>query len=400
MKSQLTVGVLGLGKLGLPLALVAAEAGHRVFAWDVDADVRTSVQQRRVHIDEPLVEGMLHDLDVKIAAPGFLAEVADVIAIVVPTPSRSDGTFDDTLVRDAIESLPVPAGPLLATGYKVINLVSTVSPGTCEELAKLAESRGYGFVYTPTMIALGSVVHDLQQAEVQILGHRNAADAVAATEFWRAIAPDTPIVPMSLTSAEIAKLGSNLFSTLKISYFNLLGQWCSRLPNTDVEDVVAALRHRSHIGTELTTPGAGFGGPCLPRDTLAAAAAGLELGTLVHELNREHLTFVAQEVIGAYVAQHGDGARTFAVLGREYKDGANHRIVSFGDRLHDWLVDLYALEPAHVKEADVVVIALPLRKINLCNELKPGTVVYDVWRTHRYLQQCSDITYHALGVTT
>src|SRR5262245_32661533 len=163
----MTVGVIGLGKLGLPYALTLAAAGEHVLVWDHDADVRAAVASGKSHIDEPGVQHLLDTVRLEVMlTPDAMAKRAHTIFIVVPTDSLPDGSFDDSHVVDAVESLDVRRPLTLA-------LVSTVSPGTLTGvLAPLVKNicRDAELVYVPTLIALGTVIHDLEQPDVQIVG--------------------------------------------------------------------------------------------------------------------------------------------------------------------------------------------------------------------------------------
>jgi UDPglucose 6-dehydrogenase len=395
--------VLGLGKLGLPLALVLAEAGHEVHAWDADPKVRDSLTAKTgptaPHIDEPDVEALLTSNSLHITPPALLGNLAEVVFVVVPTPSRSGGTFDASLVETALQTLGVAPRRRTRTA---VALVSTVSPGTGTHLAALCAKLELRYVYAPVMIALGSVVHDLRHPEFQIIGYdenggqeaRLAARNVA--DVLRSICRGT-FAPrfMNYSSAELAKLASNAFATMKISFANLLARMCEE-HGGDVDDVTEVLGMRSFIGPRLLTAGAGYGGPCYPRDTLAFdAAGGAPLGRTVDMLNRDHARWVVGRAIATAVAT-GSALRTYCVLGRGYKEGSNYRIESFGDAVANRLSDHYCLSAATSKDADVVVIALPLREFELCGHLKPGAVVVDLWRAHPDLADCP-VTYLPLG---
>jgi UDPglucose 6-dehydrogenase len=389
-----TVGVLGLGKLGLPLALTFAEAGHRVLTWDVDDVARQAVIDKVMHIDEVHVPELLQAYPLELVPPSFIAEMADIVFVIVPTPSIADGSFDDSYVRNAITSL------IGARGHgPIVSVISTLSPGSCRRLAQFAHAHDMQFVYTPTMIALGSVVHDLREAEMQIVGHgpshNDRRSGLLAAAVMKSVAGNTPQAFMSYESAEITKIASNAFSTLKIAFFNTLGQICGEVPGADVDEVCDGLRLRGHIGTKLTTPGAGFGGPCFPRDTSAFAAIGHserhELGHIIHELNEDHVRYVSRMAVDLR-----PDARTFAILGREYKDGSNYRIESFGDQLAEQLTK-YGLTAVASIDADVVIIAMPLKKIDLCGKIHHKSVVIDLWRTHGYLAECPHVTYVPFG---
>lgn len=383
------VGVLGLGKLGLPLALVLAAAGHEVLTWDVDANVREAVQSRKALIDEPRVVGMLQQYELEMIQPTQLAKRADVVFVIVPTPSRDDGEFDPAAVLNAIQALR--AG---GKRHLVVGVISTVSPGTCRhQLLPLIESYGLQLIYCPVVIALGTVVRDLRNPELQIIGHETDVHVgeLVVSNVLRTIAPHTVQCPMSFESAELTKLSGNVYSAFKVSFANLTGQLCE-IYGGDVDEVLGALALHHRIGPVSLTAGAGYGGPCWPRDVRAFTAAGGKLGTVVEGMNQEHLRWILRKVLTVVKR-----SSSFAIIGRAYKDGTNYRIDSFGDQLSD-LLTTRGLTNVGVREADVVVIAQPLRGLNLCDSFKPNAAVIDLWRTHRYLDSCDGVRYLPFGV--
>lgn len=383
----MSVGVIGLGKLGLPFALTLAQAGYHVLVHDADDDVLRAIAGRRSHIDEPGVQDMLEQFTLERVVPVLMSRQAHVIFIVVPTPSKEDGTFDDSLVLQAIGSL----GEAPRDRRRVVAVVSTLSPGFTKSVKPFVELLRYRLVYAPTLIALGTVIHDLTQPDVLLVGGENVTANVDVSTILRAAAPTAPIVYTDLESAAIAKLASNAFVTMKIAFANCLAQLCDRYLG-DVDDVTEMLGHNQRIGPKSLTAGAGFGGPCFPRDTRAFYAAGARLGHVVDELNAEHLTYVADVVFNK---ASGPTRFNFTVLGHSYKDGSNYRIESFGDMLHAELVRRGAY-PVAAQDADAVIIAQPLRDTKL-TVLKKGAVVFDLWRTHRYLDANTDIHYVPLG---
>lgn len=395
------VGVVGLGKLGLPFALTFARAGADVLVWDEADDVRRAVENRHAHIDEPHVQKMLESYTLKILEPREMMKSADVIFIIVPTPSLANGSFDHSHVLAAIEAL--------GEGNAVIAVVSTLSPGTLTHvLVPLVRKRGLALVYTPTLIALGTVVHDLTNPDVLIIGHDGSGFAAShALVALRVIARNAPAKVTDYESAAIAKLASNVFVTMKIGFINSVAQLCD-LHNANVDDVTFMLGHNKRIGPKSLTAGAGFGGPCFPRDAAAFAVAGGELGDAVLELNESHLTYVVNRIVAllrdvrdpfecnTYVSVRDS---TFTVLGRAYKEGAAYRIESFGDRIADALTKLGMLD-VRVETADVVVIAQPLKARDLSDLVKPGAIIYDLWRRHGYLAALPNVTYVRLGRPT
>jgi UDPglucose 6-dehydrogenase len=386
---MLNIGVIGLGKLGLPYALTHAESGNTVYGWDHDEKVRAAVDAGESHINEPNIPEMLSRHTVTITPPNEMTKRCDVIFIVVPTPSERNGSFSDNHVRDAIRSLPL-------AGSCVVSIVSTVSPGSFTgryALQELTERRGYKLFYTPTLIALGSVVNNLMYPDVQIVGGNEMPLPRKLHQALASITRTDPgILVMSYESATIAKLASNVFVTMKIDFANTLAQVCDGYPGAHVDEVTNALGMNERIGPKALTAGAGYGGPCFPRDAAAFAATGHRgamLGDMVEKLNSRHRYYVIERVRAMKV-------NTFAVLGREYKADSEYRIESWGDALAKAL-DRF-IDEAPITVADVVVLAQPLRELKLDGLMKPGVIVYDLWRTHGYLANRSGVTYVQLGV--
>jgi UDPglucose 6-dehydrogenase len=392
----MTVGVIGLGKLGLPFALTFARAGAQVLAWDSDPVVRDSVSAHVALTDEPEVVQMLERHPLTLATADEIARRAHVIFIVVPTDSLPDGSFDNSRVLAAIEELS--HGAQYNRNVPVLAVVSTVSPGALTAIIAPATRRHQNMrlVYTPTLIALGSVVEDLERPDVQIVGYSDTDpdSALVVSSALRMITTRTPpLALMSYESAAVAKLALNVFVTMKISFANMLARLCDD-HLADVDDVTSALGHDQRIGHLALRAGAGFGGPCFPRDVAAFLTAG---GRLLDPaaMNDMHLGYVVRR-IRELTSVHGT---TFTVLGREYKAGTRYRIASFGDRLVEVLTALGGQLVDHVLDADLVVVAQPLHEVNLAGSIKKGALVYDLWRQHEYLLTAcgDDVTYVQLG---
>jgi UDPglucose 6-dehydrogenase len=417
------IGCLGLGKLGLPFALTLAYFGeHDVFGWDTSADVRARVfdESENAHSGEPEVARLLNKLRLpfawsssngsfEIQDPPVMNAHCDVVFIVVPTPSLPSGRFDTAYVVEAIDSV---APKVEGAGHPIIGLVSTVSPGSCRRLQDDAVTWGFAnLVYCPVMIALGSVVHDLRNAEVQILGDRHqsaktrqrfvkgsVSASVQVGEVLRTIHyPACRESIMSFESAELAKLATNMFGVLKVSYANQLGQ-IAHEHDANIDDVIGVLAAQSGIGKKWLTPGGGWGGPCWPRDVDAYQEVGGSLGAVAYALNEEHLNWVLDRC-GIFTGRSGYellGKETFTVLGKPYKSGTTYRIESFGDHIAYRLDRFGVFEIDDPAEADLIVIALPCTEKKI--KPKKGALVLDLWRTHPYLADMQpDVEYVAFG---
>lgn len=387
-----TVGVIGLGKVGLPYALTLAAAGHDVHVWDSNAEVRDAITRGDTsYLVEPGVHDAFIDFgdQLTVHSPADIRQHVNVVFVVVPTPSFADGKFDSSYVQQVIQALGKTVGRPIT-----IALVSTVSPGTCRTtLLPMTTRYKMSLVYVPAMIALGSVMDNLRTPDLQLIGgdDEQAMALVSATlpstTVW------TPYFSMSFESAEIAKLASNVYTTMKISFANLLGRMCTTIPHANVDDVTEALGYNRVIGHKTLTAGAGYGGPCYPRDAHAFAAAGGSFGNVVHAMNEEHLHWITSFAI----AQGETFPKTFTVFGRAYSDNTTLRIESFGDRLA-LLLGAKGLIETPAAEADVVIIAMPMRGASLRTAFKKNAIVIDMWRSHPYLAS-EDVNYVPFGVS-
>jgi UDPglucose 6-dehydrogenase len=363
------------------------------------------VKNRKAHISEPDVDRLLSECTLKVGTLDDVAAYADVIFVVVPTPSLPDGTFSNEHIRDVITNLPKRSLNVESLEGPIVALVSTVSPGSFTgpgNLNELTRSRGYHLVYTPTLIALGTVIHDLIEPDVQMVGIMlptpddgtwNAYNIIV--QALESIIIDSPIIVTDFESAALAKLASNVFVTMKIGFANVLAQACDKI-NGNVTDVTYILGLNRRIGAKSLAAGAGYGGPCFPRDAAAFAAVdpmgsvGM-IGHATQRINQRHLHYVIREIKRAVVKADA----TFAVLGHNYKEGSAYEIESFGANVADHLKLFF--EEVHASDADVVVIAQPLRDTDLSPVIRPGAYVYDLWGAHRYLAERGDVAYKQLG---
>lgn len=336
LAAPLRLAVVGLGKLGAPLAAVLAAAGHQVVGIDRDAVPVAALNAGTAPVAEPGLQACIETAGPRLTASTDFAAMADTALsfVIVPTPSGPDGQFSNQFVIDAVRQ--IGAALRGRTGYHVVNITSTVMPGsTGGEIRAALEaasgrrvSDGLGLTYNPEFIALGSVVHDLRHPDMLLIGEgepgrpdSRAGDLLEAT--YRPVVGRPPTVQrMAWIDAEITKIAVNTFVTTKISYANMLAELCEALPGADAAAVARALGKDSRIGPKYLLPALGYGGPCFPRDNVALAAlarkvsVGAEIATATDTINRRQAARVA--TLAGRLA--GAGAAV-AVLGMAYKPG-------------------------------------------------------------------------------
>lgn len=250
----MTLSVIGMGKLGLPIALVFAQQGHKIIAIDKNEKLITSLIKRKFRSEEPYVMGMLRRHSNRIFFTTCPDYFGDLTLIVVPTPSDTKGKFKSVFIEEALTTLPVG---------QVVVVVSTLMPGDMDRL--VVQFPHLKLVYNPTFIALGSVVQDFQHTDLRLIG---CSSIELATTVAKQLYPNDTSTILTPLEAELAKLCLNCYVTTKITFANQVGNLCHRLgisPNRILE----AVGKDSRVGPKYFKSGLGYGGPCFPRDNIA-----------------------------------------------------------------------------------------------------------------------------------
>src|SRR3954469_9692581 len=127
------ISVVGLGKLGSPLAAVLASKGHEVVGVDVDARLVGSLAAGRAPVQEPQLQELIDASRARLRATtdyNEAVQASDITFVIVPTPSGVDGAFRNQYVLAAVQQIGVALRK--KTGYHVVNITSTVMPGSCD----------------------------------------------------------------------------------------------------------------------------------------------------------------------------------------------------------------------------------------------------------------------------
>jgi nucleotide sugar dehydrogenase len=300
------IAVIGIGRLGLCLALNLERIGYNVLGVDTSAQLVNAVNKKTFRSPEPLVEDYLLKARNFEAVTDLAAVVKrDIrfIFVVVPTPSLADGTFDHSYIKAVVQEL-MKNGKRDHTCHLVIN--STTMPGFCNELKKQVEDYGYVVSYNPEFIAQGTIIENQQRPDQVLIGEANAEAGVAIENVYRRLCVNEPVFcHMDPTSAEIVKLATNCFLTTKIAFANAIGDLAQKA-GADTGKVLAAIGADSRIGHKYFNYGFGYGGPCFPRDNRAfnSFAGKLNYPMLISEAtdagNNAHHHFLLEQWLEKY----------------------------------------------------------------------------------------------------
>ncbi|WP_214365506.1 UDP-glucose dehydrogenase family protein [Pseudonocardia sp. H11422] len=326
------IAVIGTGYVGLTTGACLASLGHTVVCADVDAAKIERLCDGQVDILEPRLDDLVAEgqaagrLSFVVGAANALtgpAGAAEVVFLCVPTPMGVGGVAD----LNAVQAVAEEVRDQLAPGCVVVNK-STVPVGTARRIHELLDRDDVTVVSNPEFLREGSAVHDFLNPDRIVVGcdTQDAAEKVAAL-YSRLGAPT---VLTDAASAEMVKYAANCFLAMKLSYVNALAELCERL-GADIGDVTEGIGYDHRIGQAFLTPGPGWGGSCLPKDTQAmlqvADSADFEFRLLratIETNNRQRQRMVDKIRLAVTGSRTGSLSRIrIGMLGLTFKAGTD-----------------------------------------------------------------------------
>src|SRR4051794_28815980 len=296
-----SVGIIGLGYVGLPLAVAFAEAGYRVVALDVDASKVASIRENRSYIED-IPSERLAAVRERMHPTTRYAELAqvDAVVIAVPTPLTENREPD----LQPLISAGTALASVLQEGQLVV-LESTTYPGTTRDrLAPLLEESGlragdtFNLAFSPERIDPGRTDYTLRTTP-KVVGGLTPACLERATALYRAVC-DEVVEVTTPEVAELTKLLENIFRSVNIALVNEIAMLCDRMA-IDVWEVIDAAATKPY-GFMSFKPGPGMGGHCLPVDPFYLAWKAREYDSktafieLAGEVNAEMPRFCVEKI--------------------------------------------------------------------------------------------------------
>jgi UDP-N-acetyl-D-glucosamine dehydrogenase len=261
-----TAAVVGLGYVGLPLAILAQDKGYKVIGIDFDQNKIKTIQARRSPFTEKAVSDWFKDNSLTVTSDYTAVETANVIVVCVPTPVDETFTPDLTPVISACKGI----AKHLSNGQLVV-IESTINPGVCndlvlpllEEESGLKCGRDFLLAHCPERINPGDPRWHVGNI-ARVVGGFDQASLDAAFEFYSNIV-DAPIRRMgSIKEAEAVKVVENSFRDVNIAFVNELAMSFTKL-GIDVVNVINGAATKP-FAFMAHYPGAGVGGHCIPVD--------------------------------------------------------------------------------------------------------------------------------------
>lgn len=262
------VGVVGLGYVGLPLAVEFARAGFNVVGFEVAVGKIDAVNEGRSYVADVSPEALAEVVEAdRLEATGDYSRLQDVdaVSICVPTPLNKTGDPDISFIMAVAESI----GTSIRRGQLVV-LESTTYPGTTRELllpalagaGRMQVGRDFFLAFSPERIDPGNPVWKIHNTP-KVVGGITSECAEVAKRLYSTII-DRVVVVSSTEAAELTKLLENTFRSVNIALANEMALVCDKLA-VDVWEVIEAAATKP-FGFMKFVPGPGLGGHCIPVD--------------------------------------------------------------------------------------------------------------------------------------
>ena len=399
----MNIGFLGLGKLGLPVALAVESRGHRVVGYDVSEKAKNIIEAKKIPYREQWAQSYLEKSKMQFLPIEEVVRQSEIIFVPIQTPHhpKYEGItripeeridFNYEYLKQGIKALSDEIEKQAEN--KVVIIISTVLPGTIRREIKPLLGPHTKLCYNPFFIAMGTAIRDFLWSEFILFGVDDAWAAEKAEKFYRTI-NHAPFYKTTIENAELIKVVYNTFISTKIAFVNTVMEMCHKLPNTDIDDVTNALKMGNVriISDKYFSGGMGDGGGCHPRDNIALSWLSQQLDLsydwfdhIMAQRERQTQWFVE------LMEEHAEG-RPLVILGKSFKPESSIETGSPSILLRNLLVerghivlmwDPYVdqkdpLDPALTSQSCLYFIGTKHEEF-LTFPFPLGSVILDPWR--------------------
>lgn len=297
------ISVLGIGKLGLGLALLIEKAGYNVLGIDINDEYIKQLNNKTFKTKEPEYENLL------INSKNFKASNnideglnhSDIIFIMVQTPNSGGYKFyDHSIVSNLLQKINEKK-----VENKHIIIGCTLMPKYIDEVGSflISDCKNTTLSYNPEFIAQGEIIKGFLNPDIILIGTYSQELANYLREIYSKIVKTKPkYCIISPLEAEITKITINGYITTKLSFANMISDVCDSI-GANKEKVLDSVGSDSRIGNKYFRQGYSFGGPCFPRDTRALALfvdqnnINNELLLSTTKYNELHSKFLTQKLL-------------------------------------------------------------------------------------------------------
>jgi len=357
---------MGLGKLGLPVALAIESKGHEVIGYDINPNVATYLKDRKIPFVEKGIKPLLKATQLRLVDLPELVRDSDILFCAVQTPHEkkyegddripiTTSDFDYSYLKAAVKE--VAELSRIQKKKTTLVVISTCLPGTFNREIEPLLNKWVNYVYNPFFIAMGTVVHDFLNPEFVLIGVRKSAKELEL--FYNTI-HNRPSVKTDITTAEAIKVSYNTFITMKTVLANTWGEIAYKI-GANVDDIYKAWSMATDrlISPKYLKSGVGDGGGCHPRDNIALSHMARQLGLssdIFEDLmiaRENHMNWLGTEAVSKSL----DKNLPIVVLGKSFKPETNIETGSPSVLMVNLMKEMGA-KPLHVEDMDDLQVAV------------------------------------------
>ena len=329
----MNVGFIGMGKLGLPVALSVESRGHSVIGYDPSDQVKTIVDTKKLQYREIWAQKHLDKSKIKIKSIEEVVKHSEIIFVPIQTPhgdkfegvtripeERAD--FDYTHLKKGLSDL---SEEIERQGEdKVVIVISTVLPGTIRNEIKPLLGSHTKLCYNPFFIAMGTTMRDFLHPEFVLFGYDDEWALKKAKKFYKTIM-HAPLYETTIENAELTKVLYNTFISTKLAFTNVVMEMCHKLPNTNSDDIMNALvlGNKRILAPSYWSGGMGDGGGCHPRDNIALSWLSDKLDLSHNWIDHIMKQRENQTDWFADLIEENADSREIIILGKSFKPETN-----------------------------------------------------------------------------
>ncbi|MBP1968449.1 nucleotide sugar dehydrogenase [Virgibacillus natechei] len=347
------VAVVGLGKIGLPLAAIFANNGYKVFGADINKDVVTSINQGESHVkNEPGLDHLVLNahknktLSATTATSEAVAQ-SNIIVVIVPVLVDEQNNIDYKIIDRAVQDI--------AKGVKKGSLIifeTTLPPGDTknkfgekiEDISGLTMGEDFYLAYSPERVYSNQIIQDLQNYS-KVVGGVNKKSLELASNFYKKALDCKLIEVSSLETAEFSKVAECVYRDVNIALANELAQFAED-KSVNMSEVITA--SNSQPFSHLHSPGIGVGGHCIPIYPYFFINKGLDQG--LTSLSRKVNDNMSNYAISKIKKRIGSlQNKNILILGLSYRENVKETTKSTAllliDQLKDNRANLFVNDP-------------------------------------------------------
>ena len=282
------ISVIGLGFVGLTLAVTNAKKGFFTIGVDNKKEKINNLSKGKIDFFEPDLTKYLKN-SLKSKKIQFTSDIkkavlkTDITFVTVGTPSLKSGKPDLSYIKKSLTEIKNILNKKRKPHLVVIK--STLSPLTTQKIIlpifkNLINKHNFGLVVNPEFLREGYAIKDILEPYMIVIGEQDKKSGDILKKYYKNFYKNPPeIIRVNFTTAELIKYTNNAFLATKISFINSIANLCQKIPEVDVNKISYAIGKDERIGSLFLQAGPGFGGSCLPKDLSGLINFSNEVGS-------------------------------------------------------------------------------------------------------------------------